>query len=298
MNTAVQESKDLKLVDTLRKMEPHFAELLEATGTDVKKFMNNAIIAANTIPEIKSGEVSKQSFFNVCSRAANDGVVLDGREAAVVVGWNGKTKQKEAQYRLMSGGVMKMIRRSPEIVFVACQLVHEGDDCTISFVTDDVPVHHKINLGKPRGAVLGAYCVAKLASGEWTSPEYMSTDEINAVRDHFSQKNREGEYSPMWTKAWGEAARKTILHRAKKRLPLSDGKALESLDTDAQEFLADSVVGETIDGTTGEILSANESAKPARKRTTKVAELVKDAVAGADTEAQEVELPFEDATPI
>lgn len=239
-------TKELTIRESLKAQENNFANLLKATGTDKERFMNNAIMASSEIPEINGGEVSHKSVFNVCSRAANDGVVLDNREAAIVIGWNSKTRQKEAQYRLMAGGVMKMINRSPAIKHIACQLVYDGDDCVIDFVTDGQPVHHTINLRNRRGEVLGVYAVAKLATGEWTSPEYMSVEEINEVRDNFSAKNNQGELvSPAWKNSWGEMARKTVLHRIKKRLPLTE-KAIDDLSKDG-DFTQDPSVVETIE---------------------------------------------------
>jgi recombination protein RecT len=261
----MSETKQIAVIDTVRKMEPEFAALLRTSGTDIKKFMNNALMAINDKPEVKSGEVSTRSVFSVCSRAANDGVVLDGKEAAMVIGWNGKLKQKEAQYRLMAAGVMKMIRRSPDISFIASQVVYENDICDISFVTDDIPVKHTVNLKMGRGEPIGAYVVAKLASGEWTSPEYMSKGEIDAVRDNYSQKDKEGNFSKMWVNSWGEAARKTVLHRSRKRLPLSEGAETALRQDEDDEFSMDS-----IENGTGEVSTE-------KKRQTRAAKAVKEA---------------------
>lgn len=226
--------QQLTIKDSIRQQESHYAALLKASGTDVNRFMNNALMAASDHKEINSGEVDRASVFKVCSRAANDGVVLDGKQAAMIIGWNNKTKQKEAQYRLMAGGVMAMISRSSNIQHVACQIVYEGDDCTIDFVTDGQPVQHTINLRNRRGKPLGVYFVAKLKNGGWTSPEYMSEEEINEVRDNYSQKDKDGKFSKMWLLSPGEAWRKTILHRAKKRLPLDESieSALSQDDPD------------------------------------------------------------------
>lgn len=219
----------LKPAQSIKDARAEFANLLKATNTDVDRFQNNAIMAVNNNEDIRKGEVSTKSIFNVCSRAANDGVMLDGREAALVIGY---TKNgKEAQYRLMAAGVMKMINRSQDIEYVACQTVHENDDCVISFVTDGIPVTHTINLKKGRGELIGAYVVARLKTGDWTSPEYMSLEEILTVRDAYSKKDSKGEFSKMWRDSLGEACKKTVLHRAVKRLPLN-GDAINTVDDD------------------------------------------------------------------
>jgi recombinational DNA repair protein RecT len=79
--------------------------------------------------------------------------------------------------------------------------------------------------------------IAKLASGEWTSPEYMSKAEIDAVRDAYSKKDKDGNFSKMCQHSWGEAARKTVLHRARKRLPLGEA-AEQVLRRDADDDFA------------------------------------------------------------
>lgn len=277
------ESKAITVAQTVKHMEPEFALLLKSSGTDPKKFMNNALLAISSKPEIQSGEVNRKSVFDVCSRAANDGVVLDGKEAALIIGWNEKLKQKEAQYRLMSGGIMQMIRRSPEIERVACQLVYENDDFVVDFVTDEVPLKHTLTpdaLLKGRGQMVGVYFVAKLRNGEWTSPEVMSKDEVDAVRDGFAPKDKNGNFSKMWRDAYGEAARKTVLHRAAKRLPLGES-ASAAIEQDAVE---DGTLdnGTIVDHNTGEITNAPE--KPKRGR--KAAEVVQ-AAAKAQDEAAE-----------
>jgi recombination protein RecT len=232
--------------------------------------MNNALMAISSKPEIAKGEVTRKSVFDVCSRAANDGVVLDGKEAAMVLGSvkrDGKWV-KEAQYRLMAGGAMKIIQRSPNIERVVCQLIYENDEFVVDFVTTAEPVVHKITpeaLKKGRGEIVGVYFTAKLKNGEWTSPEIMSVAEVNAVRDGFSQKNSEGKFSAMWEKSWGEAAKKTVLHRARKRLPL-EGKIDSSLDNDDLEN------NDFIDHNTGEVL---ETAPAEAPKKSKIADKVK-----------------------
>lgn len=267
MNTTT--ANQLTVKDTVKNMAPEFEALLKSSGTDVNKFMNNALLAISDKPEIQSGEVNRRSVFNVCSRAANDGVVLDGKEAALVLGWNSQTKQKEAQYRLMAAGVIKQIQRSSEIERIVCQLVYENDDFLVDFCTDKEAIVHKLTpeaLKKGRGEVVGVYFTAKMKSGEWTSPEIMSVAEVNAVRDAFSKTDKEGNFSKMWRDSWGEAARKTVLHRAKKRLPLTE-KAAQVLQADEQQDY------EIVDSETGEVSTITEP-----KKTTRAADKVKAAV--------------------
>lgn len=240
---------DVAIKNTIKAMQPDLEKLVRATGTDINKFMNNAIMAAAK-PELQSGDVDRASIYKVVARAAQDGVLLDDKEAAMVIGWNRKTRQKEAQYRLMAAGVMSMIARSPDISRVVCQLVHKNDDFSMDFVTDGVPINHNFSgIKGARGEVVGAYAVAKLADGSWTSPEYMEVDDINSVRDAYVPKDKEGNYSGMWSNSWGEAARKTVLHRAKKRWPISQQVSESLVDDDVVELNNEheSIIMEDID---------------------------------------------------
>jgi len=136
----------------------------------------------------------------------------------------------------------------------------------IDFVTSGSPIKHAItpeSIKKGRGEIVGVYFIAKLTNGEWTSPEVMSVDEVNAVRDAYSKKSAKGEFSAMWRNSWGEAARKTVTHRAKKRLPL--GGNLDQLGQGDDEI--------SFDNETGEVFEAKPEAP--KKTTTRAAAAVK-----------------------
>ena len=80
---------------------------------------------------------------------------------------------------------------------------------------------------KDRGAVIGFYAVAKLQGGGY-SFEFMSTDEVNHIRDKAAEKNRakkDNQGRPIITGPWldnyVEMGRKTVLRRLFKYLPIS-----------------------------------------------------------------------------
>jgi recombination protein RecT len=49
----------------------------------------------------------------------------------------------------------------------------------------------------------------------------MTRAEIEYVRDTYSKKNRKGEFSPAWAKSFDEMAKKTVVRRHAKVLPMS-----------------------------------------------------------------------------
>lgn len=138
-----------------------------------------------------------------------------------------------AQFQPMWRGYMKRIRNSRQVVDLDCQLVFMNDLFDIRLGTtpsiDHVPilVGEKDDEGNPtaeRGDYRGAYAWALMPSGKYII-EWMTTDDINYVRDTFSRAKQSGKPGP-WDTSWPEMARKTVIRRLAKRLP---GEAVDLL---------------------------------------------------------------------
>lgn len=132
-----------------------------------------------------------------------------------------------ASFNPMWRGYLKRIRNSGKVVDVDCQIVYENDIFEMQMGTDPgirhVPALPEFRANEDgsreevagRGDYRGAYAWALMPSGKYII-EWMTTADINAVRDHFSQAKKPG--TP-WATSWGEMARKTVLRRLSKRLP-------------------------------------------------------------------------------
>lgn len=293
MNATPSASKQLTVKDRVKLIIPSLKETLQAKGVDIIAFQNNAVSVASSFPEINNGEVSMQSVANVCMRAANDGVIIDGIEAAMVMGYNGKTKQKEAQYRLMVQGVINKMYKSGNFKKIIANVVREGEDCVISYVTDEVPVTHAPKLSGSPGDIIGVYCVAKLTDGTWTDPVYMTRQEIDEVRKNYSKQGDSG----MWAKSWEEAAKKTVLHRAKKRWPIASA-VREELNRDMED---ESEILDIVPTPPAPAAQAEPAAAAPAKKQTKAASAVKAAAPEPevmDVEYTEGDTPEYDESPV
>lgn len=212
---AVVKLEEAPIERALVAMEDKFAAALPA-HIPAERFLRVAL-SALTRPEIyKIAETptGRKSIYDACLKAASDGLLLDNREAALVP--YGAT----AQYQPMVAGIMKKARNSGEIASIVAQVVYSNDEFVIDYVTDGAPITHKPFLDGPRGDIRGVYAVARLKDGTWTQPEYMSREEVELVRKNFSKQGN----SLMWTKAWGEGARKTVIRKAAKYWPSSTDK--------------------------------------------------------------------------
>lgn len=190
----------------LQQMEPQFRAALPKHVT-VEKFTRVAMTAIQNAPDLVN--VDRSSLFGAIVRLAQDGLLPDGREAAIVKFGN------KAQAMPMIAGILKKVRQSGEVAKVSAQVVHENDEFVWSLGFDEDVTHNPPPLDKPRGRAIGAYATAVLKDGSRLL-EVMSFDEIEQVR----KVSRASGAGP-WVQWWGEMARKTVMRRLSKRLPMS-----------------------------------------------------------------------------
>lgn len=190
----------------LQAMEPEFKAALPP-HIPVEKFARVAMTAIQQTPAL--AQADRRSLFGAFVKLAQDGLLPDGREAAVVL-FSGK-----AQAMPMIGGILKRIRQSGEVARVSAHVVYENDHFVVSYGFDENVEHVPPALNQPRGTAIGAYATAVLKDGSKLL-EVMSLEEIEKVR----KVSRASGAGP-WVSWWSEMARKTVMRRLSKRLPMS-----------------------------------------------------------------------------
>ena len=220
-----------------------------------------------------------------------------------------------AQFQPMWRGYVKRIRNSGKVVDIDCQIVFMNDEFTLKLGTSPEIFHAPILVGEKdddgeptseRGDYRGCYAWALMPSGKYII-EYLTTADINAVRNQYSQAFRRGKGDSPWDTAWTEMARKTVIKRLAKRLPgeavdqlirvdAVNDQAVESLNA-ATAAVADSLADVrrlAIAAATGEeepvAPPATIEEAAAKERSTGHADLIADAAAGDPGEAGEAEM--------
>lgn len=89
------------LTTLIDKMEPEFSKTLPP-DVPSKRFTRIARTAVNSNPDLANCD--RTSLFSAITQAAQDGLVIDGKEAAIVI-FKGK-----AQYMPMVQGLVKRMR--------------------------------------------------------------------------------------------------------------------------------------------------------------------------------------------
>jgi recombination protein RecT len=213
----------VSLHDQMERRTTQFAAALPA-HIPAERFKRVLLTAVQQNPTLASAD--RQTFFNSAMKAAQDGLLPDGREGAMVIY---KTKVKDGgrefwidavQWMPMVAGIRKKVRNSGEIETWDAHVVHENDEFAFE-LGDSHYIKHKPALGGDRGKIIAAYSVATLKSGE-KSREVMSIDEIMAVwRKSSKQKDKDGNPTGPWKDHLGEMCRKTVARRHSKVLPMS-----------------------------------------------------------------------------
>ena len=201
-------SQALTVIDQVRTqltaMQPQFAAALPK-HVDPARFVRVVMTAVQMTPALL--EADRRTLFASAMRASQMGLLPDGREGAIV------TFKNQAQFMPMVAGIMKLVRNSGEISTWSVQAVYENDAFDYE-LGDEERIKHKPAL-TTRGKIIGAYSIVTMKDGE-KSREFMPVEEINAIRG----RSRSGQSGP-WVSDFAEMAKKTVVRRHSKRLPMS-----------------------------------------------------------------------------
>lgn len=216
----------LKRKDEIASIEGDIKKMLPPTIPS-DKFIRTVQTALTLNPDL--AEADKNSVLTSCMKAAADGLVLDGREAALVT-FNKKQKdgswKKQAQYMPMVAGIVKRVRNSGEVSYLAAHIRHKNDTWKRSLGLDPNLIHEPDD-DNP-GEAVGVYAVCKFKDGS-VDYEYMSKAEVEAIR-----KRSKSATSGPWVTDWEEMAKKTVIRRLSKRLPVDSdvSRVVERVDED------------------------------------------------------------------
>lgn len=227
-----QQKQPNPIVEFRAKLENGMrAEIAKALppDIDVDRFIRTVVTSVQMNPDLLFAD--RRSLMAACMRAAQDGLMPDGREAVLNI-YNTKVKVKDdrgrtveewvpmVQFLPMVRGILKVMRNSGEIADVDAAAVYERD--LFKFQRGDDPrIEHEPYLGEDDpGKIIAAYVIVKLSNGE-LHREVMPRRDIEKTR--LASKNAEGANSP-WTKWYDQMSIKAVIKRAAKLLPNSSDR--------------------------------------------------------------------------
>ena len=128
---------------------------------------------------------------------------------------NGKDSQGRPNIQLIIGyrGMLDLAKRSGQISSISARAVHENDDFKYSYGLEET-VHHVPASGEP-GELTHVYAVARMKDGG-VQFEVMSVFDVEKVK-----KASKASASGPWVTYYEEMAKKTVIRRLFKYLPIS-----------------------------------------------------------------------------
>ena len=188
----------------IEKMQPQFQAALPPQVSP-ERFVRVTMTAIQNTPALLNAD--RQTLYGAAMRAAQDGLLPDGREGAIVTFGN------KAQWMPMVAGIMKKVRNSGEISTWSVHAVYENDEFDYC-LGDEEKITHKPTM-RNRGELIAVYSIVVMKDGE-KSREVMAREDVDAIR----KRSRSPDKGP-WSTDYDEMAKKTVIRRHAKRLPMS-----------------------------------------------------------------------------
>lgn len=252
--TQVQKVQD-KTTTVLNHAKAEFSRSLPA-HIDAEKFVRTIQTAISLNPQLKraaeKSEGGMRSLLLACAKAAADGLIIDGREAALTTFRTNTAKKGETavyedrvQYLPMYQGLLKKMRNSGSISNITAHVVYEKDHF-VHELGDNERIEHKPFEGDDRGPGVKVYAIAKLKDGTVQREVMTKRDVMNIA----AQGKNPDQYDQTKGKNWGQWWRKTVLRRISNYLPSSSDQdwmlalkhADEEFDFDRQVDAAEELV--------------------------------------------------------
>jgi recombination protein RecT len=208
-----------KFRQQLDERKEEFARVLPA-HIPVERFARVVNTAVSQNADLLNAD--RASLFMSAMKAATDGLLPDGREAALVIY---RTRKKDAegnerwvnavQYMPMVAGILKKCRNSGELSTIVAKIVYAGD--RFRNWIDDSGEHIEYEAGddQDRDVLRCVFAMAKLKDGA-IEVEVLKPADIEKIRSVSRSKDR----GP-WVDWWEEMAKKSAIRRLSKRLPLN-----------------------------------------------------------------------------
>jgi recombination protein RecT len=201
MTTAITEVRT-----QLVKMAPELNKVLPDHITP-ERFERVTLTALQRTPDLLGCD--RKSLFESVMQCAQDGLIPDGREAALVK-FGGKVA-----YMPMVAGILKKVRQSGDLSTITAHVVYEADE--FAYWIDDQGEHitHRPAIVGDPGEARGVYAMARTNDGG-VYIEVLRMSDVQKIQ----KASRAGTSGP-WKDWWEQMAKKSAIRRLAKRLPMS-----------------------------------------------------------------------------
>lgn len=250
------------IMSALKKAKPAFESVLKNTNT--LKFDRLLTVVQNELKRCpKLSECTISSLGNAVMLAAEMGLEPDSRvgyfyiipyktTATIIVGYK---------------GLIELAMRSPHVKSLYAQEVYEGDRFEVLLGSDKKVIHvpnYTYNEQEQR-KLIAVYAIATMENGD-QEIEIMGKHEVDQIRSRSKSSN-----NGPWVTDYGAMARKTVIRRICKYLPMSFDASKAASIEEAIEVGAASMSDfgdfeEYIDNETGEIVKDKNTSEDLKNK--------------------------------
>jgi recombination protein RecT len=190
----------------LTRMAPELAKVLP-DHVSPERFERITLTALQRAPDLLGCD--RKSLFESVMQCAQDGLIPDGREAALTKFGN------KVAYMPMVAGILKKVRQSGELSTITAHIIYKGDE--FRYWIDDEGEHltHTPDLMSEQAEALGVYALARTKDGG-VYIEVLRMSEVKKIRS----VSRGANNGP-WAQWFEQMAKKSAIRRLAKRLPMS-----------------------------------------------------------------------------
>ena len=211
-------------------------QVIKQTVSEIKNYLSpelKATLPAHVTPEKFFSSVSKaiidnpklldadrRTLYSAVLKAAEVGLEINSALGhAYLIPFKGKITFIPG-YR----GLMDLARRGGDVKSFSVQEVRENDDFVVEFGKEGFPFSHRPRLSGDRGEPTFLWCMATFKDGtfHW---DFMSIEDIKKIQAAAPSAKA---FSSPWKTHFIEMAKKTIVRRVCKMLPVSTQRLVES----------------------------------------------------------------------
>lgn len=189
---------------------------------DPERMYQLAISTYNQTPELADcTTASILSCLMKCSALGLEPSAVDGLGRAYILPfYSSRTQRKEAVFILGYTGMLELARRSGKIKDISARVVHQGDEFEYEFGLTEALRHVPSNEPIKDRPMTHVYMVAHFTDGGHYI-EVMSKSEVDEVRACSKADKKGDNPKSIWSTNYDAMAKKTVIRRAFKFLPVS-----------------------------------------------------------------------------
>ena len=220
-------------------------------------------LSADRLMKVALNSIHKTPKLQECSTSSLMGCIITAAELGLEPGGalgHAYLVPFKGQCTLIIGyrGFVDLMRRSGQLSTIRAVVVHEKDEFTIKEGPEQVIEHRPFLTGDP-GLLRFVYAVAKLKDGSYQA-DFMTRAQVDAIK----ARSRSSSDGP-WVTDYEEMAKKTVIRRIAKLLPLSP-ETRDAVEKDDEDYIDAEVTSSVVE----EAVSVTDSVKAkmaARRKT-------------------------------